>query len=277
LLLCTKGEPKTRKGTNKEKKKLSRISVVCLAAVLLVLMTGILAYAMDMRGKIGFGGYGGYSILNPAAINDVLNDIKDEYESWWDFGPDSGTVRPLTGGIRYGGEVRYGLTSNLIVGAGYSRMSGSGQVNWDGSDWWGFDWTGEWKATLAVTGFTGSVLYAMGAANSNFYFGGGVGLYSATITRTASDSEDWVGWYDEYVMKGKSTLGFHGIAGFEYFLSDNIAFAVEGMYSSVTFPGEWTIIEHPSSIWVGELSTIFTDPVQAGGITIGAGFHFYVG
>jgi len=249
-----------------------RISVVCIVAVLIVSMTGVLTYAMDMRGKIGFGGYGGYSMLNPVGINDVLNDIKDNYESWWWFGPDSGTVRPLTGGIRYGGEVRYGLTSNLIVGAGYSKTSGSGQVNWD--DGWG--WTGEWKAALSVTGFTGSLLFAMGGESSNFYFGGGAGLYSATITRTASDSEDWVGWWDEYVIKGKSTLGFHGIAGFEYFLSNNIAFAVEGMYSSVTFPGEWTITEHPGP-FVGELSTTFTDPVQAGGISIGAGFHFYVG
>jgi len=252
---------------------LKKISVVCIAAVLIVLMTGMLTYAMNMKGKIGFGGYGGYSLLNPAGINDILNDIKDEYESWWWFGPDSGTLRPLRGGIRYGGEVRYGLTSNLVVGAGYSRMSDSGQVNWD--DDWG--WTGEWKAALSVSGFTGSLLFAMGTGNSNFYFGGGAGLYSATITRTASDSDNWVGWWDKYVMKGKSTIGFHGIAGFEYFLSDNIAFGVEGMYSSVTFPGEWTITEHPSSIWVGELSTIFTNPVQTGGITIGAGIRFYVG
>jgi len=256
---------------------LKRISVVCIVAVLIVSMTGVLTYAMDMRGKISFGAYGGYSLLNPTGINDVLDDIKEDYESWLDFGPDSGTVRPLTDGIRYGGEVRYGLTSNLIVGAGYSRMSGSGQVDWDGSDWVGFDWTGEWKATLAVTGFTGSVLYAMGAANSNFYFGGGAGLYSATITRTASDSDDWIGWWDEYVVKGISTVGFHGIAGFEYFLSQNIAFAIEGMYSSVTFPGEWTFTEHPEPFWVGELSTTWTNPVQAGGITIGAGIRFYVG
>ena len=250
-----------------------RISVVCLAATLVVLVTGVLTYAMDMKGKIGFGGYGGYSMLNPVGINDVLNDTKDEYESWFWFGPDSGTVKSLRGGIRYGGEVRYGITSNLIIGAEYSRMSGSGQVNWD--DGWG--WTGEWKAALSVSGFSGSVLYAMGRENSNFYFGGGAGIYSATITRTASDSNAWVGWWDEYLVKGQSTLGFHGIAGFEKFISDNMAFAVEGRYSSVTFPGEWTITEHPSPSVIGNLSTIFTNPVQAGGITIEAGFHFYVG
>lgn len=254
---------------------LKKISVVYIAAILIVLMTGMLTYAMDMRGKIGFGAYGGYSLLSPAGINDVLNEIKDEYASWMWFGPDTATLRPLRDGIRYGGEVRYGLTSNLIVRAGYSMMSGSGQVNWD--DLWDLDWTGEWKATLAVTGFTGSVLFAMGGETSNFYFGGGAGLYSATITRTASDSGDWVGWWDKHVVKGISTIGFHGIAGFEYFLSDNVAFAVEGMYSSVTFPGEWTFTEHPDPFWVGELSTTWTNPVQAGGITIGAGFHFYVG
>jgi len=271
-----RGKERLRK-INKEKKMVKRISVVCIVAVLIVSMTGVLTYAMDMRGKISFGAYGGYTILNPAGINDVLNDIKDEYESWWDFGPDSGTVTPLTGGIGYGAEVRYGLTSNLIVGAGYSRMSGSGQVNWDGSDWWGFDWTGEWKDVLTVTGFTGSVLFATGSESSNFYFGGGAGSYSATITHTASDSEDWIGFYDKMVMQGKSTIGFHGIAGFEYFLSQNIAFAIEGMYSSVTFPGEWTFTEHPDPSWVGELSTTWTNPVQAGGITIGAGVRFYVG
>jgi len=252
-----------------------RISVVCIVAVLVVSMTGVLAYAMDMRGKIGFGGYGGYSLLNPVGINDVLNDIKDEYESWLDFGPDSGTVKELKGAIRYGGEIRYGLTSNLIVGAGYSKMSGSGQVNWE--DIWDWGWTGEWKADLSVSGFTGSLLFATGGESSSFYFGGGAGLYSATITRTASDSDDWIGWWDKYVAKGKSTIGFHAIAGFEYFLSNNIAFAVEGMYSSVTFPGEWTFTEHPDPFWVGELSNTWTNPVQAGGITIGAGFHFYVG
>ncbi len=251
---------------------LKKISLVCIVAVLIVSMTGVLTYAMDMRGKIGFGGFAGYSLLNPAGINDLLNDIKDDYEFWW-FGSDTATLRPLRGGIRYGGEVRYGLTSNLIIGAGYSRMSGSGQVNWDD----GFGWTGEWKAALSVSAFTGSLLLAMGTGNSNFYFGGGAGWYSGRITRTASDSEDWIGFYDKYVMQGKSTIGFHGIAGFEYFLSDNIAFAVEGMYSSITFPGQWTFTEHPDPLWVGELSTTWTEPVQAGGITIGAGVHFYVG
>ncbi len=102
-------------------------------------------------------------------------------------------------------------------------------------------------------------------------------LYSGKIIRTASDSDDWYSWWDKVVYRGKSTIGFHGIAGFEYFLSNNIAFAVEGMYSSVTFPGEWTITEHPDPFWVGELSTEFTEPVQAGGITLGAGIRFYVG
>lgn len=256
-----------------------RISVVCVAAVLIVLMTGMLAYAMDMKGKIGFAGYGGYSMLNPAGINDVLNEIKEDYEGWNDFGPDSGTVKPLRSGIRYGGEIRYGLTSNLTIGAGYSRMSGSGQVNWEDMTDWVLGWTGEWKAALSVTGFTGSLLYVypMGTESSNLYFGGGAGWYSATITRTASDTIDWVGWWDKYVMEGKSTIGFHVIAGWEYFLSNNIAFGVEGMYSSVTFPGEWTFIEHPASFWVGQLSPLFTNPVQVAGITIGAGIRFYVG
>ena len=250
---------------------LKRISVVYIVAVLIVSMSGVLTYAMDMRGKISFGGFGGYSLLNPAGINDVLSDAKDDYESW--FGPGTGTIKLLRGGIRYGAEVRYGLTSNLIIGVGYSRMSGSGQVNWD--DDWG--WTGEWKDVLTATGFTGSVLFAMGAESSNFYFGGGAGSYSATITHTASDSDDWIGFYDKLVMQGKSTIGFHGIAGFEHFLSDNIAFAIEGMYSSVTFPGEWTFTEHPDPLWVGELSTTWTNLVQAGGITVGAGIRFYVG
>jgi len=254
-----------------------RISVVCIVAVLIVSMSGVLTYAKDMKGKFGFGGYGGYSLLNPVGINDILNEIKEAYEGWLDFGPGSGTVRELKGAIRYGGEVRYGLTSNLIIGAGYSKMSGSGHINWDGSDWVGFDWTGEWKDLLTVTGFTGSVLFAMGAESSNFYFGGGAGSYSATITHTASDTEDWIGFYDKMVMQGKSTIGFHGIAGFEYFLSDNIAFAVEGMYTSVTFPGEWTFTEHPDPLWVDKLSITWTNPVQAGGITIGAGIRFYIG
>lgn len=254
-----------------------RISVVCVAAVLIFVMTGALTYAMSMKGKIGFAAYGGYSMLNPAGINDVLDSTKENFESWFWFGPDSGTVKPLRSGIRYGGEIRYGVTSNLIIGAGYSRMSGSGQVNWD--DWWDSGWTGEWKAALSVTGFTGSLLYVypMGTQSSNLYFGGGAGWYSATITRTASDTIDWVGWWDKYVMEGKSTIGFHVIAGWEYFLSNNIAFGLEGMYSSVTFPGEWTITEHPNPSAIGNLSSLFTSPVQAGGITIGAGIRFYVG
>ena len=55
-----------------------RISVVCTIALLVVSMTGILACAMDMKGKLGFGAYGGYSLLNPAGINNVLNEVKDE-------------------------------------------------------------------------------------------------------------------------------------------------------------------------------------------------------
>ena len=255
-----------------------RMFLGCIVAILTVLMTGLLGYTMDMSGKIGFGGYGGYSLFNPTGINDILDEVKQEYESWLWFGPDSGTVRPLTGGIRYWGEIRYGLTSNLMVGAGYSRMSGSGQINWE--DIWGSDWFGTSKATLSVTGFTGSLILTMGKGNSNLYLGGGVGLYWPTITLTSSDNNDWIVWGDwenEVVYQNTSTVGFHGIAGFEKFLSDNIAFAVEGMYSSVTFPGGWTITEHPDSSLIGEQSTIWTNPVQSGGITIAAGFHFYVG
>jgi len=48
---------------------LKRIPVVCIVAVLIVSMTGALTYAMDMKGKIAFGGFGGYSMLSPAAFN----------------------------------------------------------------------------------------------------------------------------------------------------------------------------------------------------------------
>lgn len=250
-----------------------RIGIICGMVVLVVLLTGVLASAVDMKGKIGFGGYGGYSLLKPAGFNQVLNEIKEYYESWLYFGPNSGTIKPLNSGILYRGEIRYGVASNLMLGAGYSKMSGSGQVNWDN----GWAWTGEYKATLSVTGITASLLFAMGGESSNFYFGGGAGWYSGTITRTASSDPAWVcDFYDKIVYQGKSTVGFHGIAGFEFFLSSNVAIGIEGMYSLVKFPPEWTIKEHPDSYWVGETSTIWTNAVQAGGITIGGGLHFYI-
>ena len=245
-----------------------RISVVCLAVVLIVLMTGVLTYAKDMKGKLGLGGYGGYSVINPTQINQTLEDANDFFE--WFFGGDIGTVTPLRGAMRFGGEVRYGVTSNVIVGAGYNRMSGSGKVTWEEPS---LGWTGEYKETLTVGGFTGSVLFAMGGENSSFYGGFGGGIFSGRISAVLDDSWDW---FDEsVVLQGQSTFGFHVIAGFDYFLSNNIAIGIEGMYNSITFPQEWTVIE--SDIYtVGDVWTL-DDPVQAGGITIGAEFHFYVG
>ncbi len=244
-----------------------RISVVCLVAVLIVSVTGVLTYAMDMRGKISFGGFGGYSVINPTEINQTLEDANDFFE-WW-FGGDIGTVTPLRGAMRFGGEVRYGVSSNLIIGAGYNTMSGSGKVTWEDPV---LGWTGEYKEDLTVGGFTGSVLFATGGGNSSFYGGVGGGYYSGRITAVLDDSWDW--WDESVVLEGQSTFGFHVIGGFEYFLSSNIAIGIEGMYNSITFPQEWTIIE--SDIYtVGDVWTL--DPVQAGGITIGAGVRFYVG
>ena len=52
------------------------------------------------------------------------------------------------------------------------------------------------------------------------------------------------------------------------------------MYSSVNFPEEWTIKEHPESWWLGQASTTWAKAVRAAGISIGLsiepGLRFHV-
>lgn len=43
-------------------------------------MTGMLTYAMDMRGKIGFGSYGGYSMMNTKGVNEWYDVMEGRVE-----------------------------------------------------------------------------------------------------------------------------------------------------------------------------------------------------
>lgn len=250
----------------------ARVALCLAVALSLALIFGGLALAAEIQGKVAFSGSGGYSWLNPVSFNIALQKIEEKFESWSYFGSDTGTIRPLQHGIRYAAEIRYGLTNNLLIGAGYTQMSGSGQVNWDT----GVCLHGEWKATLVLRGVTGSLLFLGGKGDSHFYLGGGAGWYSGTITRVAYDTHPGFDFDGRIVYQAESTFGFHGIVGIEYFLSQDIALNLEGMFNSITLPGQWIIKEYPERSRIGEVSSEWTEQIQTGGITFDAGIRFYL-
>lgn len=251
-----------------------KMFVLCAATLIILLMTAGLASAGNMQGKILVKGFGSYSFLNPLGFNQVLDGEREHYESGFYFGPDSGTLKALTSAVDYGGEIRYYPFPSFGIGGGWKAASGQGQINWDN----GSGWTGQYAGMLAWNAFYGSVYPVIwGGPSYNVYGIGGLSWNRATITRTASDSLDWIGFYPSIVYQGIPVIGYYAGLGLEYFIAAQVALAIEAWYSRVPFGSEWTIIAHPVEFWVGQTSSIWTHPVQAGGITVRAELHFYLG
>ncbi len=241
-----------------------RIGLLCGVAVLTVLMTGALAAATAHAG-ISFRVYGGYSMLNPTDYNNYLEGQANQGIA---SGGGSATVNNLTYAIPYGVDVRLGTNPGLLLSLGFTGFSGKAGFSWENAFW---GETLERVDTISVMGGLGSVLYALGSDSYSVYFGGGAGYYMVNLKKTIPVEEVW--WWNEYEYAAKKNqLGFHGLGGFQFFLSENIALGAEIIYRVLTIP-EMTFTEHDIPAWVGET---WNQKLNLSGINILAGINIYI-
>ena len=239
---------------------MKRASVIAVMVALIIGVTTCLSFA-----AMSFRVYGGYSMLNPTKYNDEQTGdyLVDAY------GGEIVTQDKLSSAIPFGVDVRYRTNPGLMFSLGFTRFSGKAGFTWE-NVWFGEEV--ERRDTISVMGGLGSVLYAVGNGNFAFYFGGGAGYYLVNLEKTVP-VEDLPWWLDEYEYKAKGNkFGFHGVGGFQYFLSENMALGVEILYRMLTLP-ELTITEHDVSTFVDEP---WEHELNLGGINILFGLNIYI-
>ena len=238
---------------------MKRASVIAVMVALIIGVTTCLSFA-----AISFRVYGGYSMLNPTKYNDEQTGdyLVDSY------GGEVLTQDKLSSAIPLGVDVRFGGKPGLMFSLGFTRFNGKAGFTWE-------DVAGgeslERRDTISVMGGLGSVLYAVGSGNVHFYFGGGAGYYMVNLEKTVPVEVMW--FRDEYEYTAKANkLGFHGLAGFEYFLTKNMALGGEILYRMLDV-GEMTFTAHDVASWVDETSDF---GLNLSGINILFGLNIYV-
>ena len=220
---------------------------------------------------IGFGAmslrvYGGYSMLDPTDYNDYIQSQADKRETLYGT-PGEATVDKLSSSIPYGVDVRFGANPGLMFCLGFTRFSGEAGYSWEST---GGTYSIQRADTISAMGGLGSVLYTVGSGDFSLYFGGGAGYYSVNLEKTLP-VEDAPGDALEYKAK-KNQLGYHGEAGFQYFVTDNIAVGLGFAYRWLTI-SDMELTEYDISSRVGE--TWWGPDLDLGGISILVGVNIY--
>ena len=236
-----------------------RIYVICGMGVLIV---AVLAAATAHAG-MSFRVYGGYAMLNPTDYNDYMETYLVD-----DYGGEIITLNNLSSAIPYGVDVRFGKNPGLLFSLGFTRFAGKAGFSWEDVLW---GETLEREDTISVMGGLGSVLYALGSDSYSFYFGGGAGYYMVNLKKTVPIENLWFRDEAEYTAK-KNQLGFHGLGGFQFSLSENITLCAEVIYRVLTVP-EMTFTEHDDPDLVGDT---WNHKLNLGGINILAGINIYI-
>lgn len=253
---------------------LRRISVVCAAAVLIVLMTGVLTYAKDMKGKFGLGGYGGYSMMNIKGVNEWYDVFEERIDL---FGRTTESKDYLKGGMTYGAQIKYGITSSVVLTASGGLVSSKGKLAFSGAT------SGVIDDRVSATFFGAGALFVLplGSENLNLFLGGGADYYIVKYEADIAEN----GFAVERRAEG-SKIGFNLEGGVEFFLTRNIAIGGNIVYRIVNLAEIKTTKDDWGVSAEGDPLQVFTDPfflgtknleIDLGGITIGAGIRFYIG
>lgn len=230
---------------NKEGKMKKRILCGCLVIYMVMLVSAVTTDATSLRGRFGLQVFGGYSWPNAEEYNKSWNGrLEDllgrdpDLEPW-----DQGEVDELKSTTIFGVNLKYGYTRKLLVGLGYLKDSGkAGLEVTDILD--DAEYEGSMKEDIETSGITLSLYYVFyDPPGLNLYGGIGAGPYSSRIKhRGDNGGHPYWGFYD-FDAEGKDVMGYHGLVGGEYFLSEKFSVNLEAMYRSLTIP-EFIITKH---------------------------------
>jgi Outer membrane protein beta-barrel domain len=177
--------------------------------------------------------YGGYNYMAATDVNTGLRyyfDILDMYSAEG-FGTVTGSYKALHGGVTFGGDIIYQLSSNFGIGLGfgYLRSSANGLGTWTEE--------GE-TVTLTTEGRLTGMPVSLGAfftaplsKKVNLTTDVGVDYYFG-VKLHAMQGLDWTETdWQHMTLEGSERsgldLGFHGNLGFEYMFTNKMGFFVE--------------------------------------------------
>ncbi len=235
-----------------------------------ILVVGIMAcLVIGLAASSGFAAlsfrvYGGYSMLSPGDYNDYIEEQLD----WWldaSGAGAEGSTTSLSSAIPLGADVMIGGNPGVMFSLGFTRFAGTAGYAWENVSW-GEEM--ERKDNISVIGGLASVLYAVGEGSSSLYFGGGAGYYRVTLNKTLP-VELFVG-EDEYKLI-KNQLGYHGMVGYRYHVSSQVAVVAEVLYRVLNVK-DMEITESDIPATVGE--TWWGPDIDLGGINILIGAEF---
>lgn len=178
------------------------------------------ATAKDMKGKFGIGGNIGYALMDIKGVNEWLDVLEERtatiMTAWTTTAKDH-----LKGDMTYLGEIRYGITSNLMLAVLGGSMSSEGKYAATGPS------EVEFNDKVSATFLGGGALYILPlrSENLNMFLRGGVDSYTVKYKERFTENIS----VEERRAEG-SKIGFHVGGGLEAFLGENIAIGLNVLY-----------------------------------------------
>lgn len=193
------------------------ISFLVIGLVLLAVAS--CATATDMKGKFGFDVQIGYAMMDIKGVNDFLDALED-YANLIGYTTEKDHLK---GGMSYMGEVKYGVTSNLVLTASGGLLSSKGKLTGTNMTDVTFD------EKVSATFFGAGALFVVQRGNLDFLFGGGADYYTVKYEEDLAET----GFPTLERRAEGSKVGFNLRGGMMYFLTPNIALSGKIIYRIV--------------------------------------------
>jgi len=242
------------------------------------LVVGLLTLAMvpctsakDMKGTFFIGGNLGYALTDMEGPNDWFGFLADPDNYGW---IESSSIDELGGGLTYGGELGYFVTSKVGVGMKLALLSREGNVTViDGSD---DEHIVEDKVSATIIG-AGGKFVVLDPPSVLGTVGGGLLYGSVDYEENVTEpGETWE-------RKGEGTgLGFYVDGGVLFFLSEMMALDLNLMYSALKLSeienkGDgWGLSDEgePLKVYYGDFDLKDLE-IDLGGLAFLVSLHFY--
>ena len=156
-------------------------------------------------GEWGISAFAGYNTYAMSDLNDEVIGPINLLLAGTGYSMDE-----VSGGLGFGGGLRYRTPGNIMIGVDFERLGGSTDLSVPG---------GSFEIKTAANAFTGTIVYYFpSASRARFGLGAGLGFYSSAGEVTLFD--DVTLEEDTEDLEG-SGVGFHGVGALDLTLSSS--------------------------------------------------------
>ena len=223
-----------------------------LVVGLVALVLGSCATAKDMKGKFGIDGQIGWAMMDIKGVNDWF-DFNDENASL--LGWTTVSIDYLKGGMTYLGEVRYGISSSVLLTASGGLLSSKGKFTATGPT----DFTFDDRVSATFLGGGALFVLPLGAENVNITIGGGGDYYRVKYEEDFAEN----GTARERRAEG-SKVGFNIRGGVEFFITPDIAISGKVIYRIAKLAEIETTKDEWGWSAEGDPLEVYTEPIWSG-------------